>query len=376
MGADDVGFVDHHCHGVVTGDLDRPGFERLISESFDPPPVGTTQFDSPFGLAVRRWCAPVLGLDPFPSPDEYIERRAELGADQVARRFLAEAGLESLLIDTGYRSTELHDLDGMRALSAKPVHEIVRLEVIAESVAASGVDASGYADALGTALDEACREAVGLKTIVAYRGGFDFDPAPPPNAEVTLAAGAFIERASGGDTRLADMVLLRHAIWTGARLAKERGFPIQFHTGWGDPDLTLHLTNPSLLTGLIRELDREGVNITLLHCYPFHRVAGYLASMFANVYFDVGSALHFHGASSETLLAEAMEVAPFSKLLFSTDAFGVAEGYLLGSLLHRQAMRKILDRWIADDHCDAATADRIAENVARGNARRIYPLPA
>jgi hypothetical protein len=70
-----------------------------------------------------------------------------------------------------------------------------------------------------------------------------------------------------------------------------------------------------------------------------------------------------------------MEVAPFSKLLFSTDAFGVAEGYLLGSLLHRKAMANVLDRWIADDHCDAATADRIAESVARGNARRIYPLP-
>ena len=146
--------------------------------------------------------------------------------------------------------------------------------------------------------------------------------------------------------------------------------------GWGDPDLTLHRTNPSLLTDLIRAFDREGVNVVLLHCYPFHRVAGYLASMFANVHFDVGSALHFHGPSSATLLAEAMEVAPFSKLLFSSDAFGVAEGYHLGSLLHRRAMRQVLDRWIADDHCDAATADRIAEAVARGNARRIYPLPA
>ena len=372
---DDVPLIDHHCHGVVTNDLDRPAFERLISESFDPPPPGTTQFDSPFGLAVRRWCAPVLDLEPFSSPDDYIAKRAELGADEVARRFLNEAGLGALLIDTGYRSTELHDLDSMRTLSTKPVHEIVRLEVIAESVAASGVDAAGYHAAFAAALDEACRDAVGLKTIVAYRGGFDFDPEPPSGEDVAQAAGWFIEEVEGGRSRLTDQVLLRHGIWTGARLARERGLPIQFHVGWGDPDLTLHQTNPSLLTGLIRLLDAEDVNVALLHCYPFHRVAGYLAAMFANVYFDVGSALHFHGPSSATLLAEAMEVAPFSKLLYSSDAFGVAEGYHLGALLYRQALSAVLDRWIAEGHCDAATAERIAKNIGSANARRIYPMP-
>ena len=25
--------VDHHCHGVVTADLDRDGFESLLTES-------------------------------------------------------------------------------------------------------------------------------------------------------------------------------------------------------------------------------------------------------------------------------------------------------------------------------------------------------
>jgi predicted TIM-barrel fold metal-dependent hydrolase len=171
-------------------------------------------------------------------------------------------------------------------------------------------------------------------------------------------------------------VLLRFGIWEGARLAQERGLPIQFHVGWGDPDLVLHLTNPTLLTDLLRRFVPMGVNVALLHCYPFHRDAGYLASMFPNVYFDVGSALHYHGPSSGRLLAEAMEVAPFAKLLFSTDAFGLAEQYHLGAMLFRRALRGVLDRWIADDHCDAATADRLAEGIGRDNALRIYPLPA
>lgn len=378
MLADDVeGFqlIDHHCHGVVNTDLDLAGFERLISESYDPPPPGTSRFDSPLGLAVRRWCAPVLGLGPFASPEDYVARRAELGAEEVARSFLGEAGLGALLIDTGYRSDELHDLQAMRELAAVPVHEIVRLEAVAEAVAASGVDASRYPSAYRDALEETSGKAVGLKTIVAYRGGFSFDPEAPDDAEAVRAAGPFLEAAASGRARLADPVLLRFGIWSGARLARERGLPIQFHTGWGDADLELHRSNPTLLTGLIREFDRLGVNMVFLHCYPFHRDAAYLASVYGNVYFDVGSALHYHGPSSTGLLAEAMEVAPFSKLLFSSDAFGLAEQYHLGAMLFRRALWEVLDGWIDADHCDVPTASRIAEGIARGNALRIYPLP-
>lgn len=367
--------IDHHCHGVVKADLDVAGFENLITESSDPPPAGTSRFDSPLGLAVRRWCAPVLGLEPFPSPDEYVARRAELGADEVARSFLKEAGMGALLLDTGYRSEELHDLRAMGDLAGVPVHEIVRLEAVAEAVAASGVDARSYPNAYRETLEKSSREAVGLKTIVAYRGGFSFEPEAPTDAEVVRAAGTFLEAAASGHPRLADPVLLRFGIWSGARLARERGLPIQFHSGWGDADLDLHLSNPTLLTGLIRQLDRLGVNVLFLHCYPFHRDAAYLSSVYGNVYFDVGSALHYHGPSSARLLAEAMEVAPFSKLLFSSDAFGLAEQYHLGAMLFRRALREVLDGWIEADHCDAATARRIAEGVARGNALRIYPLP-
>ena len=375
VNVDRLRLIDHHCHGVVKANLDVAGFENLISESADPPPAGTSRFDGPLGLAVRRWCAPMLGLEPFPSPEEYVARRAELGADAVARSFLKEAGLGALLLDTGYRSQELHDLNAMGHLAGVPVHEIVRLEAVAEAVAASGVDASSYANAYREALEKSSTEAVGLKTIVAYRGGFSFQPEEPTDDEVVRAAGTFLDAAASGHPRLVDPVLLRFGIWSGARLALERGFPIQFHSGWGDADLDLHLSNPTLLTGLIRQLDRFGVNVVFLHCYPFHRDAAYLSSVYGNVHFDVGSALHYHGPSSARLLAEAMEVAPFSKILYSSDAFGLAEQYHLGAMLFRRALGEVLDGWIEADHCDAVTAERIAEGIARGNALRIYPLP-
>jgi uncharacterized protein len=371
---EDVGLIDHHCHGVVRGDLDRAGFEGLVTESHDPPSHGMTNFDTPLGLAVRRWCAPILDLEPFVDADAYVARRDELGADEVSKRFFKEAGLAELLIDTGYRGEELHDLDGMAALTGLPVREIVRLEAVTERVASSGVDADRYADAFADALANAARDAVGFKTIAAYRGGFAFEAERPSPREVAAAAGRFLDETATGASRVRDPVLIRHGIWTAADLASDGRMPIQFHTGWGDPDLVLHLTNPSLLTELIRKLNGMRVNITLLHCYPFHRDAAYLSAMYANVYFDVGSALHYHGPSSGRLLAEAMEVAPFTKLLFSTDAFGLPEQYYLGSMLYRRALRGILDRWIAAGDCDDREAGRIARLIGRDNALRIYPL--
>ncbi len=48
--------VDHHCHGIVTAEPDRAGFESLLTEG-EPWP-GISPFDTPLGLAVRRHCAP------------------------------------------------------------------------------------------------------------------------------------------------------------------------------------------------------------------------------------------------------------------------------------------------------------------------------
>ena len=70
-----------------------------------------------------------------------------------------------------------------------------------------------------------------------------------------------------------------------------------------------------------------------------------------------------------------MEVAPFSKLLFSSDAFGLAEQFYLGAMLFRRGLQDVLDEWIDAGVCDGPTAARIAQGFARDNAERIYPLP-
>jgi uncharacterized protein len=367
-----LALIDHHCHGVVTAALDGPGVEALLTESLVPAPAGASAFDSQLGFAVRRWCAPVLGLEPSAPAGLYLQRRAELGPAEVSERLLRAAAVEAWLVDSGYQTEQVLTPAQLAQASGRPAYEIVRLEAVAEQVARGGTDAAGYAARFTEALAAAARNAVGLKSIAAYRYGLDFDPARPGAAGVRAAADRWL-RALDADpaARLQDPVLLRHAIWAGVDL----GLPLQFHVGFGDPDVRLHRADPSLMHDFLRATQDSGTAIMLLHCYPHHRQAGYLAHVFPHVYMDVGEALNHVGARSAAVLAEALELTPFHKMLYSSDAFGLPELHYLGAAGFRRDLARVTAGFVADGAWSAADAERAGELIGAGNARRVYPLP-
>jgi predicted TIM-barrel fold metal-dependent hydrolase len=363
--------VDHHCHGVVGGALDRAAFERLATEADAPGPAGCTAFDSQVGFAIRRWCAPVLELPPHASPEDYLARRSRLGVAEVNRRLLGAAGVDTFLVDTGYQAGDLLGPAEMAAAAGSGARAVIRLEAVAEQVAAGGTDAAGFAAAYAEALASATVEAVGLKSIMAYRYGLDFDPERPSEREVTAAAGRWLARDAGTDTpRLDDPVLLRHVLWAGV----DRGLPVQFHVGFGDPDLDLHRCDPARMTGFLRAVQDRNVAVMLLHCYPFHRQAGYLAQVFPHVYLDVGLAVNYVGARAAAVVAESLELAPFHKVLYSSDAYGLPELHYLGAVLFRRAFAEVTGQWVTAGLWSAADADRVAGLIGAGNARRVYRL--
>ncbi|MBW0009202.1 MAG: amidohydrolase, partial [Pseudonocardiales bacterium] len=191
---DALRLVDHHVHGAMPGDVDGAAFEAGMSESSWAAPAGTTHLDSQLGFAVRRWCAPVLDLPPHVDAAAYLARRRELGAREVTRRLLLASGVGWFLVDTGYRAEQILGPAEMAAAAGARASEIVRLESVAEEVAASGVPAVEFADRFAWTLEERARHAVGLKSVIAYRYGLDFDPAPPSVAEVRRAAGRWLRR--------------------------------------------------------------------------------------------------------------------------------------------------------------------------------------
>ena len=360
--------VDHHCHGVVTDPLDRPGFEALLTEGDLWP--GFSTFDTPVGVAVRRHCAPLLDLDPHAPADAYLARRAALGPREVNRRFLRAARTAVFCVDTGFAPQRVTTPAELAAAGRPAVaYEVVRLEAVAESVAARGVDADGYADAFRAAALDAVRRpgVVGVKSVAAYRTGFDLDPARPPDADVTRAARRWL--AGGG--RLADPVLMRHLLWT----AVDLGLPLQLHTGFGDNDIRLHRVDPTHLTDWLH-LIAGTIPVLLLHCWPYQRQAAYLAAVFEQVYLDVGLTLHHVGpVRAQAVLEEALEITPFRKLLYSSDAYGVSEFYWLGALAFRRGLGDLLQDRVDAGELSLPDALCLAHRAGADNARRVYRLP-
>ncbi len=369
---DGVGLVDHHCHSVVADDLDRPAFEALLTEGEGPAP-GTSAFDSALGFSVRRWCAPVLGLPPHAAPDDYLIRRAEIGTGPTSRALLRAAGTESLMVDHGFAADGLLGLHELSEAAGVPVGEVVRLEAVAEDVADAGVDAAGYGEAVAAEVarrtDPGRRPlAVACKTVLAYRAGLDVDPRRPEPAEVAVAADAWLPRRAAARAPLRDPVLLRHGIWAGL----DTGLPLQLHTGFGDADENLHRADPALLTGLARLVEPLGVPLMLLHTYPYHRQAAWLAQVFSCVHVDVSLAVPYVGARARSVIAEMLELAPFAKVLYASDAYGLPELHLLGALRFRAALGGLLEQACATDEMSPADAERVATMIARENARRVY----
>ena len=364
----DARFVDHHVHSILRGRLSADRLIEGLSETDRTDAAALGGMDHQLGVALRRWCGPLLGLEPHVSAEAWLAKRETLANEEVGGTLLPLAGLTRLFVDTGYRSDELLSPAELADLAKADAEPVVRLESLAEAVALSGVSASGFASAFQDVLAVEAAGAVGLKSILAYRGGLDIDPAAPSAAAVVDHVGSWLGSIeAGGPSRLSDAVILRFVLWSGVAT----GLPLQLHTGYGDTDLDLHHADPLLLTGFIRATAGQSP-ILLLHTYPFHRQAGYLAQMFAHVYMDIGLSVNHSGVQSQQLIAEMLEVAPFRKILFSSDAWGLPELHLLGSWLVRRGLSRVLGRWVAGGDWSLSDAQQAIELIGSHNALRVY----
>jgi hypothetical protein len=284
-----------------------------------------------------------LGCEP--TEQAVYERRLSTDPAEYASSLLRATGTELLLVDEGFPpvdvGTSWEELGDLAGCEARPV---MRIEQVAETVGARSLDA------LAHAIAQARRNGyVALKTIAAYRGGLDLDALPPPSRG---------DRLEG--TPLKDVLIAALE----ANQATGDPLPVQVHTGFGDSDLLLPAARPALLKPLI---ERFGdTPFVLLHCYPFVREAGWLAHVYANVFFDLSLTIP-HVSRPAAALAEALELAPVSKLLYASDAARTPELYLLASIWWRDALAEVLPELLSED--DALPA---ANMILRENALELY----
>jgi hypothetical protein len=359
---DDIPLVDQHCHGVLTKALGAAELSSYLTEAPEVP-HHRDPFNSLLGLGVRRWCAPILDLPSLAGRDVYLRRRVELGWREVTERLLRAANVTEWLVDTGF--TPPQPLTGPEVFSGGAGREVVRIEHVAETLAAQGkFSLNGFR----ATLHERAANAVGLKTIVGYRSGLAVPSLPPTSTAARVAAERWLRR--GG--RVEEPDLLSWLVHEGARVAAELSLPLQVHAGFGDPDLRLRDVDPALLHDFVEAY--PNVMIVLLHCWPYHRNAAYLAHVFPNVVVDVGLMVPFVGARAGDVLGEVLELAPFDAVVWSSDGRQLPETHYLAAALWRHHFGRLLDTWINEDVLTVADAERLAFAVGSGNAGRIYRL--
>jgi uncharacterized protein len=293
-----------------------------------------------------RVLASHLGCDP--DEEAVYARRLATDPTDYAASLLRATNTELLLVDEGFPAvdagTSPAELGELAGCEARPV---MRIEHVAET---AGVDAL---DALREAVAGArARGYVALKTIAAYRGGLDLD---------ALHGDGRPGRLEGAALRSALLASLEANEATGDPL------PVQVHTGFGDSDLLLPAARPGLLKPLIERF--RATTFVLLHCYPFVREAGWLAHVYANVFFDVSLTIP-HVARPAAALYEALELAPVSKLLYASDASLTPELYLLAARWWRDSLAEVLPALLPDE----GAAAEAARMILRENARAVYRL--
>ncbi len=364
--------VDHHAHGVLMHDLQRAEFEDCLARAGAAVPAGMSAFDSQLGFAIRRWCAPVLGLEPFADPEAYLARRRELGHVDVNTRLLTAAGVGAFLLDGSVEQRSARGLRELLDTGLVRVHEAIDLEQLTEELVQAGTAAGSLRVAMAAELARRLPRCAGVSSQAGRRIGLGFDPARPSAEEVDAAAQSWVARCRArGRIFLDDEVLIRAGLWNAVDLRTV----IQVHAGAGAGAVRPDGLNPLALTGFLRSVRSSGVRVVLLHSYPYHREAGYLAGVFEHVYCDAGIACPRVGSQAAVVIAEALEMAPFGKVLFGSDARGLAELHCLGAQLFRRGLAEALAMWEVRDGWPVSEQIRVVQLVGRQNAIRAYRLP-
>jgi len=367
-----ISLYDHHAHALFREVVWRSApLESYFSEASDPELLARFGRDN---LHFRRGIRDLAGFyGCSPTVDAVRDARQRADYPNLVQRMFAEARIGHWLIDDGLWVDELLSAANCAAMvPGVPVRRIVRLEVELASMVEHHDRASSLLAAFAERLEKLAQRVAAFKSIAAYRSGLEIgQPAP---AEVEHAFSA-VRRAvvPGRPPRLAAKPLIDAMLWAVMPVAAATRTPVQFHTGFGDPDLDLRLANPLHLRPLFEASALRGLRVVCLHCYPYVREAGYLASVYPGAYVDLGLTVPYasvHGM--RTALHEAMHLAPITKVLLSTDAQRTPETFWLAARWSRRVLGQVLDASTADGDLSADDAEWAASRILFDNAAELY----
>jgi hypothetical protein len=368
-----IPIIDHHAHSLLRPEAtaDAAGFRQWFTESTNPEIYAHHVPHSLFFRTGLRWLAELLNCEP--TLEAYLAARAAQSYEAWVKRLFQEANISILLCDYGYQEGDnSYSQAELRALLPCRVEPMLRLEVLAQELIVRHDTFDQMLEAFTHTVGQARAGGyVALKSIIAYRTGLDISP--PSRQE---AAAAFVplkeEARRLGKIRLADKPICDYLISVALEQAEIQELPFQFHTGFGDSDADLRVANPLHLRTVI---ERARCPLVLLHAgWPYYHELAHLAAIYPNVWMDLSLAIPFATTGIPAMLRDVLGLAPFSKIMFATDAFVMPEIFWLAARWGRWGLSRVLDEFIAEDFLSADEAWAAAEAILGENARRLYQL--
>jgi hypothetical protein len=364
---------DHHAHPLLRWEATQEPaqFRRWFTESREPAVHVEHVPHSLFFRTAVRWLAELLQCEP--EVEAVLAARARQLEEEWTRRLFAEANITVLLCDYGFGGADALSHAQMQAAVSCRVEPILRLETLAEQLILQHNSFEQMRDAFVAAVGSARSQGyVALKSIIAYRTGLAIEPAGHGDAVVAFSRLKEAARRQRR-IRLADKALCDMLVMLALAEAEKQALPVQFHTGFGDADADLRLANPLHLRGVIERFPR--VQLVLLHGgWPYYRELAHLAALYANVWLDLSLAVPFATSGIPAMLREVLGMAPWSKVLFATDAFTMPEIYWLAARWGRWGLGQVLDEMVAADFLTHDEAMVAAADILYHNAARLYGL--
>jgi len=369
MNLNDIPLIDQHAHNVLKPEVAaRYPYAAGFTEGYHSEIINHHARHTLFYRRSLREIAALLECEPQEAA--IVARRESLGIESLTQLYFRAANLEAIYLDDGFAPEDILPIAWHEKLI--PVKRILRLEVVAENLISQTDDFETFLANFNSEIDPPPAGVVAFKSIVCYRTGLDIQP-------VTLeAAAAYFYRLKqkfpNQPIRLTDKPLIDFLLQQALIIAAKYQLPVQLHTGYGDPDLDLRLANPLYLRSLLESSQDAHAPIVLLHAsYPYMREAGYLASVYPQVYLDFGLAIPSLSVSGmRETIRQLLELAPTSKLMYSSDAHSLPELYYLAAKWGRQLLGEVLEQAIEDSDITLNEAEAIAQAILRENAIRLY----
>jgi len=301
-----------------------------------------------------------------------LDARQSWDYGELCRRMFAEANISHWQIDDGIWSGKLWSIEECGQRLPVITRRILRLENELAGMIEHYDSAHGLLSAFEAHVRRLAPTVAAFKSIIAYRTGLEITC---PEAQAVERDFTEVRRglSSGIPPRLAHKHLLDAMLWSVLRVAVDTGRPVQFHTGYGDPDLDLRLANPLHLRAVLEAPEFDGLNVVLLHCYPFVREAGYLASVYRGAYLDIGLTIPYTSIGAmRTAVLEALHLSPLTKVLYSSDAQRTPEMFWIAARWGRRVIGQAIDQTVHDGDLTADEGAWAASRMLHDNAAELY----